>query len=74
MPRLTDVDLASHIHHFHVTATDEGGRRIDPRRPLLARIVRPNGEASHGGLPWADGETEIVSASPVLDVIPLAQG
>lgn len=73
-PRLRDLDLGRYLHRFEITAVDDQGERIQPNRPLLARIVRPDGEIGFVGFPWKNGRTEIFSVSPTLDVWPEAQG
>ncbi len=73
-PRLLDLDLSRFLHRFEVVAVDDQGERIQPNRPLVARIVRPGGEIEFVGFPWRNGRTEIFSVSPTLDVWPEAQG
>ena len=72
--RLQDLDLGRFLHRFEITAVDDQGERIQPNRPLLARIVRPGGGIGFVGFPWRNGRTEIFSVSPTLDVWPEAQG
>ncbi|MCR9246534.1 MAG: carboxypeptidase-like regulatory domain-containing protein [bacterium] len=74
-PRIRDLDLGAYLYRYEIFAVDENGQSIKPRRPLVARIQRPDGSRSHIGLPWRGGNRiEMFSASPQADVIPMAQG
>ncbi len=73
-PRLRDIDLGVLLHRFEVTAVDENGRAMRPSWPLLARIVRPGGQSSLIGFPWKGPKLEVISTTPDLHVVPLADG
>lgn len=74
-PRIRDVDLGAYLYRFEIFAVDEQGQGFRPRRPLLARIRRPDGGSGYVGFPWREGgRIEMFSTSPQTDVIPLAQG
>ncbi len=72
-PRLQDLDLRSYLYRFDVAAVDERGRPLHPGRPLLAKIVRPDGQAGFVGIPWRNARAEIFSVDPSLEVVPLAK-
>ena len=73
-PRLTDLDLSSYLHRFEVFAVDEAGKRINPRSPLLARVMGSDGESQYVGFSWKGGRIEIVNSAPTLAVSPFARG
>lgn len=73
-PLLTDLDLGAYLFRFEVAAVNENGESIHPRRPLIARVVRPGGQVVHVGFPWDKSRAEIFSIQPLLDVWPLAIG
>ena len=73
-PRLTDLDLGAWLFRFEIEAVDELGQPVQVDRPLLARIARPDGRTSFVGIAWKGGRVEVISASPQLDVVPLAAG
>lgn len=73
-PRLTELDLSSYLHRFEVFAVDEAGKRINPRSPLLAQVMRSDGEPRYVGFSWKGGRIEIVNAAPTLAVTPVARG
>ncbi|MEO6595845.1 MAG: carboxypeptidase-like regulatory domain-containing protein [Planctomycetota bacterium] len=73
-PRLTGLDLAAWLYRFEIFAVDEQGQAIEPDRPLLARIHRPDGSSSHIGFAWQKGRIEMFSTNAQSEVIPMAQG
>lgn len=74
-PRLHDLDLGACLYRFELFAVDENGQGLQPKRPLIARVQRPDGSSSHIGLPWGKGgRIEMLSTSPQTDVIPMMQG
>lgn len=73
-PRLKDLDLARDIHRFEVFAVDENGKRINPKTPLRARVMRPDGRYAMVGFNWKNGRAEILSAQPTLQVVPEEPG
>lgn len=73
-PRLEDLDLGAFLHRFEVVAADQDGNPIKPDRPLVAQIVRPDGEIGFVGFPWKNGRAEIFSVSSQLDVWPESRG
>lgn len=73
-PRLQDIDLRSYLFHFEVIAVDGRGRPIQPKRPLLAQIMRQDGQTGYVGFPWRNGRAEVFSITPELEVWPEARG
>ena len=73
-PRLTDLDLAAYLFRFEVLAVDEQNRRLQPKRPLLARITRADGRTGFVGFSWKTGRAEVFSTSPQLEVWPMSAG
>jgi len=73
-PRLNDLNLGALLHRYEVLAVNERGQAIQPDWPLVAQIVRPGGQPAFVGFPWRNKRLEIVSASPVLEVWPMANG
>jgi hypothetical protein len=73
-PRLKDLDLGRDLYRFEVAAIDEVGKRMNPKTPLRARVMRPDGSYSMVGFYWKGGRTEILSALPSLEVLPEEPG
>ena len=73
-PSLQDLDLSAYLSRFEVLAVDNQGRSVKPRRPLIAKIMRPDGSTGYVGFPWRDGSVDIFSTSPILEVWPQAAG
>jgi hypothetical protein len=73
-PRLRDLDLTRHLYRFEVFAFDDGGQRLNPKTPLLARITRTDGSSQFVGFSWRRGRAEIVNSQPTLEVRPVAPG
>jgi hypothetical protein len=73
-PRLKDIDLGREIFRFEVYAVDEAGKSFTPKSPLLARVMRPNGNYSLVGFGWRRGRAEVLSSRSSLEVLPEEQG
>ena len=73
-PRLKDLDLGALLHRFEIAAVDEKGQPIQPDWPLIARIVGPDGQTGFVGFKWRGRKLQVVSASPELEVWPMANG
>lgn len=73
-PRLSNLELALHLHRFEVIAVDQNGERLPMDRPLLARIQRADGRLGFVGFPWKEGVAEIIAATRQLEVLPWASG
>ncbi len=73
-PRLKDLDLGRDIYRYEVAAIDENGKRMNPKTPLRARVMRPDGGYSMVGFYWKGGLTEILSSQPSLEVLPEEPG
>jgi hypothetical protein len=71
---LREIYLLASLHRFEILAVDQRGVALEPDRPLLAKIARPNGTEGFIGFPWRDGRTEVFSVSPTLEVLPMAMG
>lgn len=73
-PSLKDIEMRAALHRFVVKAVDGAGSALEPDRPLLAQLTRPDGSSGFVGFPWRNGAVEVVSVSPSLDVLPMANG
>ncbi len=73
-PRLKDIDLGQYLFRYELTAVDENGRGLSVDRPLLAKVVRPDGRSGFIAFPWKSGKTEVISASAQLELRPLSTG
>ena len=73
-PRLTDLDLSNYLYRFEISAVDGAGQRVNPKSPLLARVLRSSGEAQFVGFSWKRGKVEVVHGAPTLEVSPIAPG
>ncbi len=72
--RLLDLDIGALLRRFQLTAVNERGQPIKPDWPLIAQVVRPNGQTSFVGFKWMGQKLEIISASTQLEVWPMADG
>lgn len=73
-PRLKDLDASRDLFRFEVFAVDEEGKRMNPKSPLRARVMRPDGSYAMVGFYWKGGRTEIINAQSSLEVLPTEQG
>ncbi|MGK0201385.1 MAG: hypothetical protein ACI89X_000093 [Planctomycetota bacterium] len=73
-PRLKDLDLARDLYRFEVFAIDEAGKRMNPKTPLRARVMRPDGSYAMVGFQWKGGHTEILTSQSSLEVLPEEPG
>ena len=67
-PRLANLDLSNALFRYEVRAVDQEGKPVTPRSPLLAHVVRADGTMAWAGFPWRRGRTEIVAATPTIEV------
>lgn len=72
--RLKNIDLGRDIFRFEVLAVDATGKSMTPKSPLLARVMRPNGQYSLLGFSWRRGRVEVFSSQSSLEILPEAQG
>jgi hypothetical protein len=73
-PRLKNLDLARDLYQFEVFAIDEAGKRMNPKTPLRARVMRPDGSYAMVGFYWKGGRTEILNSQSSLEVLPEEPG
>ncbi|MGK0435704.1 MAG: hypothetical protein ACJA0V_004874, partial [Planctomycetota bacterium] len=73
-PRLKDLDLTRDLYRFEVFAVDEAGKSMNPKTPLRARVMRPDGSYAMVGFYWKGGRTEILSGQSSLEVLPEEPG
>jgi hypothetical protein len=73
-PRLKDLDLTRDLYRFEVFAVDEAGKSMNPKTPLRARVMRPDGSYAMVGFYWKGGRTEIFSGQSSLEVLPEEPG
>lgn len=73
-PRLKDLDLARDLYRFEVFAIDEAGKRMNPKTPLRARVMRPDGSYAMVGFSWRGGRVEILNSQASLEVLPEEPG
>lgn len=73
-PRLKDLDLARDLYRFEVFAIDEAGKRMNPKTPLRARVMRPDGSYAMVGFYWKGGRAEILNSQSSLEVLPEEPG
>jgi hypothetical protein len=73
-PRLVDIDFTGFLHHFVLTAVNGHGQPIQPKWPLIAKVMRPGGEMSSVGFAWKGSKLEVVSASPELAITAFSSG
>ena len=73
-PDLNGLDLSRYIHRFEVSAVDENGDQVVADRPMLARITHADNTRSWMGLPVRGSASQVFSATPQLEVFPMASG
>jgi hypothetical protein len=73
-PRLKELDLGRDLYQFEVLAINEQGARMNPKSPLRARVMRPDGSYTNVGFNWKGGRAVIISAQSTLDVRPEESG
>lgn len=73
-PELNGLDLSRYVHRFEISAVDENGDSVVVDRPMLARITHADGSRSWIGLAMRGRSSQVFSATPQLEVYPMASG
>ena len=73
-PELNGLDLSRYVHRFEISAVDENGDSVVVDRPMLARITHADGSRSWMGLAMRGRSSQVFSATPQLEVYPMASG